>query len=108
MISLPPAPNHSVDATADRQRISAELFRFFSNLIAALLNRVPITGSATFAAGTTVAVTFTNAEPSADYSVWFAPSSNLVLWASSIATTGFTANASSSNSTTVRYMIVRH
>lgn len=80
---------------------------FFYDLRTALLNRVPVTGSVTFSAGTTKAVTFTTAEADANYDIWYASPEDNFLWTTSKATTGFTANAKNSSSATFRWQLIR-
>lgn len=82
-------------------------YTWFSDLVAALLNRLPITGSVTFAASTTAAVTFATPEADANYDVWYASGADNYFWTTSKSVSGFTANAKTSNSATVRYQIIR-
>lgn len=109
MISLPSAPSHDTDASQDRRagRISTTLFRFFSDLIRALNNRTVISGTVDFSAATTAAVTFSVAEPSADYRVTFSAADDNYHWATSLTVNGFTANAKNSTSATVGWHIHR-
>jgi hypothetical protein len=65
------------------------------------------TGTATFSASTSVAVTFPTAEANASYSIFLDSPANLTLWVTSKGTGGFTINSSSSTSVTVRWMLVR-
>jgi len=66
-------------------------------------------GTATFAAGTTVAVSFGTAEPDASYTVQLTPKADPVgrLWTSGLGTGGFTINNSSSTSISVDWLLVR-
>jgi hypothetical protein len=66
-------------------------------------------GTATFAAGTTVAVSFPVAEADANYTVQLTPKADPVgrLWTSGLGTGGFTINNSSSTSIAVDWLIVR-
>lgn len=107
MLQIPLAPGPDTDAGDDRGKLSRVLWRFLSELIAALRNRVPITGTATFAAATTVAVSFTTAEPSAAYHVNIDGGENKTFWVTSKTTTGFTINASASTSATVGWELIR-
>lgn len=104
-IPAPPAP---AAAIADKDgKPTQEWVAFFNELYNALVNRIGVTGSVTFAASTTATVTFTTPEADANYSVMFDPVDSTRYWATSRTTTGFTANANVSNSNTVRYMLVR-
>jgi hypothetical protein len=64
-------------------------------------------GYATFAASTSVAVTFTNAEPDANYYVSLSGVAQGYCWVTSKATTGFTINCSASNSSSVDWHLIR-
>lgn len=104
-IPAPPAP---AAAIAEQDGRPTQIWvAFFNELYNALVNRIGVTGSVTFAAATTAAVTFATPETDANYSVYFEENANRNYWASSKTTTGFTANASASNSDTVKYMLVR-
>ena len=106
---LPAAPDSETYVSVDRAagRLSRDLYLFFVSLISALVNRVPVTGSVTFSAATTAAVTFSVAEANANYDVWFASPEDNFLWAVSKTTAGFTATAKNSTSATFRYLIIR-
>jgi hypothetical protein len=67
-----------------------------------------LAGTATFSASTSVAVTLPNAEPDANYLIFFDNPANQTLWVTSKSTTGFTINSSASNSTTVGWLLIRH
>ena len=67
-----------------------------------------LAGAVTFSASTSVAVTLPNAEPDANYLIFFDNPANQTLWVTSKATTGFTINSSASNSTTVGWLLIRH
>lgn len=66
-----------------------------------------LTGQATFAASTSVVVTFPVAEANSSYRVFLDNPANQVLWVTGKSTSGFTINSSVSNSTTVGWMIVK-
>lgn len=105
---LPDVPNPNVAIVGEKTtRPTIDYFRFFTRLVNALANRLPITGSATFAAATTATVTFSTPEKDANYDVWFSPPDSKTYWASSKTANGFTANASSSVSATVRWQLIR-
>lgn len=105
---LPTLPTPNVVIVAEKStRPSLDYFRFFSTLLQVLLNRLPVTGTASFAAATTATVTFGTPEANANYDVWFAAPDGKTYWASSKSTTGFTANASASVTADVRYQIIR-
>lgn len=106
VIKAPPHPDSpAVDIKTGRP--TREWYVWFFELVAALLNRVGVTGSVTFAASTTAAVTFTTAESSASYQVHFASPEDNYFWATSKTTAGFTANAKNSTSATVGWEIIR-
>lgn len=88
-------------------RATQEWYARFSDLVSALLNRIPITGSVTFSASTTAAVTFTTPESSASYQVKFDFPEDNYGWATSRTVNGFTANAKTSTSATVGWEIIR-
>lgn len=77
--------------------------RFFRGLLA----RSSVSGTETFSAGTTVAVTLATPLPDTDYNVLLSTPENKTFWVTSPTTTGFTLNASASTSATVGYTIVR-
>jgi hypothetical protein len=68
-------------------------------------DRIAISGSTAFAAGTTVAVTLPIFLPSTAYRITISANANKTFWVTSKATTGFTLNASSSSSDTVDWEI---
>lgn len=105
--SFPGVPNPDTEIAKPDRHPTQDWMRFFYDLMAALKNRVPVTGTATFAASTSVAVTFATAEADANYRVYFAASDDNYHWATSRATTGFTANAKNSTSVTVGWQIIR-
>jgi hypothetical protein len=100
-------PSHDAAIIGASGLVTREWYSWFVDTYNALLNRLPITGTATFSAATTVAVTFATPEPSADYRVYLSGDANRTYWASSEATTGFTINASASNSDSVGWAIIR-
>lgn len=67
-----------------------------------------LAGTATFLASTSVSVTLPNAEVDANYLIFFDNPANQTLWVTSKSTTGFTINSSTSNSTTVGWLLIRH
>lgn len=108
MLNIPEAPLSADEVLVPgTNRFSRRVWRFLVDLVAALKNRVPITGTATFAAATTATVTFATAEPDANYQVYFSAPDNKTYWASSKTTAGFQANASGSNSNTVGWQLIR-
>lgn len=107
--NLPAAPDSNTFVSVDQAagRMSRDLYLFFVGLISSLVNRLPVTGSVTFSAATTATVTFGVAEADANYSVFFMPEADNYLWATSKTTAGFTANAKTSNSATIRWALIR-
>jgi hypothetical protein len=77
------------------------------SLVRAIIDHMPLTGTATFAADTTVAVTFADEEASTNYNVIIEPVDNRTYWVTNKTTSGFTINADASNSDTVGWTIVR-
>ncbi len=67
-----------------------------------------LAGTATFSASTSISVTLPNAEPDANYLIFFDNPANQTLWVTSKSTVGFTINSSASNSTTVGWLLIRH
>lgn len=101
----PSIPHPNVPIAESDGRISQVWFRYFAELN----KRVPVTGTATFAAATTVDVTLPVAEVDTNYHVlvegvanrtYFVPVANKT-------TTGFRITASASNSDVVGWAIVR-
>lgn len=105
--SVPKVPAPSDPAVDASGRLSTLLWNFLDLLTRVLTERLPVTGTATFAAGTSVAVTFAVAEPNTTYSVHIEAVANRTYWVTSKATTGFTINASASNSDTVGWTLIR-
>jgi hypothetical protein len=67
-----------------------------------------LAGTATFSAATTVAVTLPVAEPDANYLIFISSPANRTHWITSQTASGFTINASASNSDTVGWLLIRH
>jgi len=72
-----------------------------------IADRTPVTGSVTFAAATTAAVTFDTPELSTDYNIHIAAPEQRTLWITGKTTTGFTLNVSSSSSATYGWTLTR-
>jgi hypothetical protein len=100
---LPSIPHPSVPIVEADGGCNREWRNFFSELS----RRVPVTGTATFAAATTVAVTFAPAEMSTEYNVFIEGAAARDYWPSGKAVTGFTINASAVNSDTVNWTMFR-
>ena len=81
--------------------------RWWRNFFQAIQSRSPTSGTATFAAGTSIAVTLNPALPDDEYNVLLDAPENKIFWTTVKTTTGFTINASGSTSVTVGYTIVR-
>lgn len=73
----------------------------------ALLSRSPVSGSATFDAGPTVAVTLNPGLPDDQYNVLLDVPQNTRFWITAKSASGFTLNADTSISATLGYTIVR-
>lgn len=82
-------------------------YDWFRDTKAGLDNRLPVSGYADFTGSTTTAVTFTTPELASDYDVSFCAPDVKSYWATSKATSGFTANVSSSVTATVRWILYR-
>ena len=67
-----------------------------------------LAGAAQFSASTTVAVTFPVAEPNASYLIFISSPANRTHWITGQTASGFTINASASNSDTVGWLLIRH
>jgi hypothetical protein len=106
-LTIPSLPHPSSMVVDDTARMTREWYGKLDELIRALQQRVPLTGTAIFAAGTSIAVTFATAEVNTSYNVLIDAPANLTFWVTSKATTGFTINASASNSETVGWALTR-
>lgn len=93
----PSLPNENVPLTHTSWR------RF----LRALLSRSPVSGQATFSAGTNVAVTLNPPLLDDQYNVLVDAPENNTFWATNKTPNGFTLNASSSTSVTVGYTTAR-
>lgn len=105
--AVPAVPNQDVAVVDTAGKPSRDWFTFFDLLAKLLRERLATTGTATFAAATTVAVTFAQALTDANYNVTIDSPANRTHWVTSKTTTGFTINASASNSDTVGWTVVR-
>ena len=85
-----------------------QLMREWRDTLAAIIDRVPVLGTATFAAATSVVVTLTPPEKDANYqvAVEFPGTTPRAVSITSKTTTSFTIN-SASNSDTVRWALMR-
>lgn len=108
--TIPSVPNPTVDlieADAKTPVASRVWFRWFSDLYAALVNRIPVSSTVTFTAGATKAVVFTTAEADANYSITYSSPEDNFLWTTSKTTAGFVANAKNSSSATFNWTLIR-
>ena len=64
-------------------------------------------GTATFAGGTTINVTFPTAEPDTSYFIYLSGNAAGYVWPSAFTTTQFTINCSVANSNTTSWLLVR-
>lgn len=78
----------------------------YTALITAANARV-VTGSATFVASTTVAVTLPSTQVNTSYAIVYDSPEDNYFWTTSKTTTGFTANAKTSTSAIVRWTLIR-
>lgn len=72
-----------------------------------IFRRLPTVGTATFVADTSVAVTLPVAQPDTNYTVTINGVDNRTYWVTAKSTTGFTLNASASNSDVVGWAVMR-
>jgi hypothetical protein len=100
---LPGLPHPSVKLVGADGRVTREWLALFAELC----RRVPVTGTATFAAATSVAVTLPAPESDAGYRVLIEGAAARSHWPSGKTTTGFTLNASTANSDTVAWALLR-
>jgi len=106
--SLPQLLNPSVPISVPGSgRLTDEYRRVLSDLLNALVNRLPVTGTVEFDADASVAVLFAAPEADANYDIWFSAPDGKNYWASSKTVDGFTANASSAVTANVRYQLIR-
>lgn len=102
-----PQPPHASVALVPAQLTETDWYNWFLQFARAVRFNTPLTGTVTFAAATTAAVTFTTAEPTANYQVLIEAPENRTFWVTSKATTGFTLNVSSSSSATYTWTVIR-
>lgn len=102
--ALPKLPHPSVALVGANGLVTREWRGFFAEVE----RRIPITGSATFAADTTVSVTLAAPEADATYQVLLErPTVARSYSVGSKTTTGFVITASASNSDTINWTLVR-
>lgn len=103
-----PSPPHYDSGLIDRaMRMTREWYDWVDKFFRAINYNTPLTGTATFAAATSAAVTFDTAEAGTSYNIHIDSPANLTFWVTSKATTGFTINSSSSTSVTVGWTLTR-
>lgn len=101
---FPTVPHPDVAIENQEKRVT----RQYRDLLLEIVRRLPVTGEATFAAGTSVAVTFSAPEMDATYKIALLdlPADNR-FWVSGKSVTGFTINAASSNSDSIGWALLR-
>ena len=101
---IPKPPHPTVPMVDAEGRIKVDWRAFFEEVS----RRIPVFGTATFAAATTVAVTLAAAEPDAGYHIALVdlPENN-TFWVTSQTTLGFTINAASVSSATIGWALLR-
>jgi hypothetical protein len=103
--SLIPAPSQAAVAKAlFSQPISETNITGISSSATAAQN---LRGTVTFAAASTVAVVFANAEPDANYFIALSGNAAGYCWPSGYTTAGFTINCSAANSNVTDWIMVR-
>lgn len=107
MADLPGVPTQAQAVTGANGLMSKYWYRFLETLVFVLGLELPVKGAATFSSGTTVAVTFDTALDDANYAVVFDGEENNTFWPTSKTASGFTANAATSTSATVRWVLHR-
>jgi hypothetical protein len=105
--TVPSAPHPASQAVDGSQRLTREWRDWLDKFVSALQSDAPLTGTVTFAAATSAAVTFTTPELTTSYNVALDSPENKTFWITSKTTTGFTINASSATSATVGWTVVR-
>lgn len=103
-----PDPPHPDSVLADQAfRMAWEWREWLGKFVRSLQFNSAQTGTVTFAAATTAAVTFTNSEPSANYNVSVEPPEDRRWWITSKTVSGFTLNVSSSSSAIYLWTVFR-
>jgi hypothetical protein len=105
--TLPSAPHPTSIVVDASSRLTREWVKWVLEFVRNLQFNAPITGTVTFAAATTAAVTFTTALPDANYQVHVDAPEDRRVWVTSKATTGFTINVSASSSETYCWTVLR-
>lgn len=107
-VKFPPHPSVTLSEVIDgAQRMTREWYDWVLEFTKAAQFNSPLTGSVTFAAATTAAVTFTTAEPNTNYNVIIEAPEQRTVWITGKTTTGFTINLSSSSSATYLWTVIR-
>lgn len=108
-VPLPPHPSSvAAEMITGSLRFAREWYDWFITFAKAVVFNTPLTGTATFASSTTVSVTFTTPELTANYLVIVERDSTSRSYAvGSKTTTGFTITSTASTSATVNWILHR-
>lgn len=102
-----PQPPHASVALVPQLLAETDWYNWFLLFAKAVLHNTALTGTATFAGGTTAAVTFTTPEPTANYNVITEAPEDRRVWITSKTTTGFVINVSAASSATYTWTVIR-
>jgi hypothetical protein len=106
--TLPILPHASAPIVGDKEgRVAREWYAKLDDLLVALRSRLPITGTVTFAAATSAAVTLTEAQPDTDYNVHIDAPEERTAWVTAKTTAGFTINVDTSSSAEYGWTLIR-
>lgn len=101
--ALLPHPNSAI-ADGDSGFIGQTWFKSLRDAY----DLLPKSGTVTFAAATTAAVTFDKAERDTNYTILTEAPENRTVWITAKTTTGFTMNVSAASSATYNWVLVRN
>ena len=105
--TLPPLPHPDSQFVNANDRLSREWADWISKQQKALEFNTPLTGIATLTATTSVVVSFTTPEPTANYDIYYALSDDRRAWTTSKGTASFQANSNISTTVVLGWMLVR-
>jgi hypothetical protein len=103
-----PHPNSEAVGAVVLQGKKAFVFvREWFQALAVMARATPVTGTVTFSAATTAAVTLAVPETDTSYSIMYDAPEDRRVWTTSKTVSGFTANVSASSSATYGWTLVR-
>lgn len=107
MRNIPKLPHPGSHISDPSGLCTREWYDKLDELVAAVGQRMPITGTIQFTTSTSALVTFTNAEANTEYNIhWDAPEDRRV-WVTDKSTSGFIARVNSTSSETYGWTLVR-